>query len=184
MNERSTGSRAAATPDRRDGPDRPAERDWCATAFVVWRGSILLHHHAKLQRWLPPGGHVEPDELPDDAARREVFEETGVHVELLGERAIDAPGPRQLLRPRGIQLEPILPGHEHIDLIYFARPVEPYAGELPLRDDDPSLGWYDADAIAGLVLTPEMRAWCDLARRELADATSPASVRASTPASP
>jgi len=71
----------------------PPTRDWCATAFVVWEGRILLHHHAKLQRWLPPGGHVELDELPDDAAVREVLEETGVHVELLGERAIDAPGP-------------------------------------------------------------------------------------------
>jgi ADP-ribose pyrophosphatase YjhB (NUDIX family) len=141
-------------------------RDWCATAFVVWNGALLLHHHAKLRRWLPPGGHVEADELPDDAAVREVLEETGVRVELLGETAIDAPGPRQLLRPRGIQLEPIRPGHEHIDLIYFARPVEPYGGELPRGQDDPSLGWYDAEALARLELDEEMRAWCRLALRE------------------
>ena len=146
----------------------PPTRDWCATAFVVWEGRILLHHHAKLQRWLPPGGHVELDELPDDAAVREVLEETGVRVELLGERAIDAPGPRQLLRPRGIQLEGIVPGHEHVDLIYFARPVAPYDGTLPRADDDPSLGWFDADALARLELTEEMRAWCDLALRETA----------------
>ena len=31
-------------------------------------------------------GHIEKDELPDDAAVREVLEETGIEVELLGER--------------------------------------------------------------------------------------------------
>lgn len=149
-----------------DAADIPPDRDWCATAFVVWNGALLLHHHAKLQRWLPPGGHVEANELPDDAAVREVLEETGVRVELLGETAIDAAGPRQLLRPRGVQLELIRPGHEHIDLIYLARPVEPYDGRLPRGNDDPSLGWYDADAIAGLELSDEMRAWCELALRE------------------
>lgn len=150
----------------RNAADLLPDRDWCATAFVVWNGALLLHHHAKLQRWLPPGGHVEPNELPDDAAVREVFEETGVRVGLLGETAIDAPGPRQLLRPRGVQLEVIRPGHEHIDLIYLARPIEPYDGRLPRGEDDPSLGWYDADALAALDLSGEMRAWCELALRE------------------
>lgn len=169
-------ARADARADGAPGDETHAaegtpERDWCATAFIAWRDRLLLHHHAKLQRWLPPGGHVEPAELPDDAAVREVFEETGVVVELVGDTAIDAPGPRQLLRPRGIQLEPIRPGHEHIDLIYFARPVEPYDGQLPLAHEDPSLGWYDAEAIARLDLDEEMRAWCRLALRELGSET-------------
>jgi len=149
------------------------DRDWCATAFVAWRGRLLLHRHAKLDRWLPPGGHVEPGELPDDAAVREVLEETGVHVVLIGDTAIDAPGPRQLRRPRGIQLELIRPGHEHIDLIYLARPVEPYDGRLPRADEDPSLGWYGADDLAGLGLDLEMRAWCDLALREASHVRAP-----------
>ena len=142
-------------------------RQWCATAFVVWRGRSLLHHHAKLGMWLPCGGHVEPNELPDDAAVREVMEESGVAIELLGDGPIDAPGPRPLVRPRGIQLEPIAPGHEHIDLIYLARPAEPYDGTIPLRDDDPSLGWYDAEALATMALSAEVRAWCEVALREV-----------------
>jgi 8-oxo-dGTP pyrophosphatase MutT (NUDIX family) len=40
--------------------------------------SILLVHHRRLDRWLVPGGHVEPDDPTiADAARREVVEETG-----------------------------------------------------------------------------------------------------------
>jgi 8-oxo-dGTP pyrophosphatase MutT (NUDIX family) len=39
---------------------------------------ILLVLHRRLQRWLLPGGHVEPDDaLIGDAGRREVVEETG-----------------------------------------------------------------------------------------------------------
>jgi len=55
-----------------------------------------------------------------------------------------------------------------VDLIYFARPVAPYDGALPRAEDDPSLGWFDADALARLELDAEMRAWCDLALRETA----------------
>jgi 8-oxo-dGTP pyrophosphatase MutT (NUDIX family) len=41
--------------------------------------SLLLIHHAKLDRWLQPGGHFEMiDTSVEDAARREVLEETGV----------------------------------------------------------------------------------------------------------
>lgn len=41
--------------------------------------SLLLIHHGKLDRWLQPGGHFETiDTSVEDAARREVFEETGV----------------------------------------------------------------------------------------------------------
>jgi len=92
-------------------------RDFTATTFVVWQSGALLHKHRKLGRWFPPGGHVEPNELPDDAAVREVLEETGVRVALIGERALPVSEPRQLIRPRGVQLETIAPGHEHIDFI-------------------------------------------------------------------
>ena len=88
--------------------------------FVVWEGKVLLHHHRKLGMWLPPGGHIEKNELPDAAAVREVLEETGLDVELVGERREDVEDPVQLHRPAGVQLENIGPGHQHIDLIYFA----------------------------------------------------------------
>lgn len=140
-------------------------RDFTATTFVVWRGGVLLHRHRKLGRWFPPGGHIEPNEVPDEAAVREVFEESGVRVALLGERALPLREPRQLVRPRGVQLETIAPGHEHIDLIYFAKPLNDYGGLL--LEADATLGWYDPDALAGLELTDEIRHWATLALLEL-----------------
>ncbi|MBV8780333.1 MAG: NUDIX domain-containing protein [Phycisphaerae bacterium] len=41
---------------------------------------ILLVHHRSLDRWLQPGGHLDAGELPPQAARREVLEETGVNL--------------------------------------------------------------------------------------------------------
>ena len=42
---------------------------------------LLLVHHRRLDRWLLPGGHVEPEDASlRDAARREVIEETGALV--------------------------------------------------------------------------------------------------------
>jgi 8-oxo-dGTP pyrophosphatase MutT (NUDIX family) len=143
-------------------------RDLAVSTFVVWRAQVLLHRHALLGLWLPCGGHVEPDELPDDAAVREVEEESGVRVRLVGDHPIDAPGPRPLTRPRGVQLEAIAPGHEHVDLVYLGVPIEPYDGAL---GSDPTLGWYDAGRLAELPLTPEIRAWSLLALLELGSGT-------------
>jgi 8-oxo-dGTP diphosphatase len=41
-------------------------------------GSVLLVDHINAGLWLPPGGHVEPDEHPSDTASREVEEELGL----------------------------------------------------------------------------------------------------------
>jgi 8-oxo-dGTP pyrophosphatase MutT (NUDIX family) len=74
---------------------------------------ILLVLHRRLQRWLLPGGHVEPDDpFIGDAARREVVEETG---------AILRPDPAPVLV--GVDVHPIPlrrgePFHLHHDLIF------------------------------------------------------------------
>jgi ADP-ribose pyrophosphatase YjhB (NUDIX family) len=101
-------------------PATPITRDFTATTFVVHEGRTLLLLHRKLGKWFPPGGHIDPHELPDQAAIREVREESGLEVELLarGGRLGDV---LMLPQPYCILLEDIGPGHQHIDLIYFAR---------------------------------------------------------------
>src|SRR6476646_8425769 len=43
---------------------------------------VLLVRHAEGNDWTTPGGMIEPYETPADAAVREMWEETGLHVAL------------------------------------------------------------------------------------------------------
>ncbi len=61
--------------DRRSGA---ARRAWSVSVFARHEGAILLVFHKRLDSWLPVGGEVEGDETPLEAARRELFEETGL----------------------------------------------------------------------------------------------------------
>lgn len=45
-------------------------------------GRVLLVRHVEGNQWTTPGGMIEPYETPADAAVRETWEETGLHVEL------------------------------------------------------------------------------------------------------
>ncbi|HEX5541547.1 MAG TPA: NUDIX domain-containing protein [Micromonospora sp.] len=52
-------------------------------------GSVLLVNHLKAGLWLPPGGHVDPDEHPTQTARREAQEELGIDADSnIGERPV------------------------------------------------------------------------------------------------
>jgi 8-oxo-dGTP pyrophosphatase MutT (NUDIX family) len=97
--------------------------DFTVAIFVVQRGKVLLIHHRKLDKWLPLGGHIELDEDPEQAALREAKEESGFEVELLGERPpTTGRGTRALIAPRFLDIHRITDSHEHIGLIYWARP--------------------------------------------------------------
>ena len=97
--------------------------DFTVAVFVVHDEKILLIHHRQLFQWLPLGGHIVPDEDPEQAALREAKEESGLDVELLGERPpTTGPGTRALIAPRFLDIHRINPTHEHIGMMYWARP--------------------------------------------------------------
>jgi 8-oxo-dGTP pyrophosphatase MutT (NUDIX family) len=139
-------------------------RHFTVAVFVVHEGRVLLHRHRKLGMWLPPGGHVEDGELPDEAAVREVYEETGIRVELTGEKREDVEDPVQLHRPAGVQLENIGPGHQHIDLIYFAVPK----GSVEIHGEFSAdkVGWYGPNDWDEMNVNAEVRGWCERALRD------------------
>jgi len=99
--------------------------DFTVAIFIVHDEKILLIHHRKLDKWLPLGGHIELDEDPEQAALREAKEESGLDIELIGERPpTTSPGTRALIAPRFLDIHRITDTHEHIGLIYWARPKD------------------------------------------------------------
>jgi 8-oxo-dGTP pyrophosphatase MutT (NUDIX family) len=73
---------------------------------------VLLTHHAKLRRWLQPGGHADGDEDILAVSRREGEEETGLSLTLAGAAPLD------------IDIHPIparagFPEHLHYDVRFW-----------------------------------------------------------------
>ncbi len=108
--------------------------DFTVAIFVVHDQKLLVIHHRKLGKWLPLGGHIELDEEPEQAALREAKEECGLDVELIGERPpTTSPGTRALIAPRFLDIHRINDTHEHIGLIYWARPK---SGTVALAEEE------------------------------------------------
>ena len=125
------------------------KRHFCASAFIIdpYTKKILLIKHKKNGRWTQPGGHIEGNETPEEAALREVYEETGLRVKLIGERF---PREDDFIRPLGIQRNrrTVNDGemHMHIDIIYAAVPNDDINVKLnPEESDD--IRWFTRDEL-------------------------------------
>jgi hypothetical protein len=67
-----------------------------------------------------------------------------------------------------VQLENIGPGHQHIDLIYFAKPTGPAKIHDHFAGD--KVGWYGPGDWDGLRVNAEVRGWCERALAALSNA--------------
>jgi len=117
-------------------------RHFTATGFLVYEDQLALHWHPKVKAWLPPGGHINPNEDPIQAVRREIEEESGVVAEVVPtSKILDLEYPEILVPPFTIMIEdiedPVDGHHQHIDLIYFCKPI----GKPALLKN----GWYWID---------------------------------------
>ncbi len=136
-----------------DRLDRPfAEDDGpihvTASAVVVGGRGVILHKHKRLGIWIQPGGHIDEGERPEDAALREVLEETGLTTTHFD-------GTPTIIH---VDVHPAPKGHTHLDLRYLLR--GPDADPQPPAGESPDVAWFSfeeasviADAgLAGLLV--------------------------------
>jgi 8-oxo-dGTP pyrophosphatase MutT (NUDIX family) len=112
-----------------------------ASAWIVDepKTHALLVHHAKLNKWLQPGGHADGDENVLQVATREVNEETG-----LTDFSMLVPGIFDLdIHP--IPARKDFPEHLHYD-IRFAFHASAKT-QLKLSDESHDLKWVDLKEI-------------------------------------
>jgi 8-oxo-dGTP diphosphatase len=99
-----------------------------ASAIVSALGHILLVHHKKIGAWVPPGGHINQTEMPHEAAVREVYEETGVKVEVLSEQTPTTGDSKAFFPPQPLCIHTVEAFEDkayvyHLDLAYLCKPI-------------------------------------------------------------
>ena len=134
-----------AVSDDRSYPERPI----VGVGVVVFRGDeVLLIKRAKppvSDRWSIPGGAQEIGETVREAARREVAEETGVEIEIVG--LVDVVD--------GITRDPDGRARYHYTLVDFA--ARWLSGEALAASDAAAVRWVSLDALPGIALWDETR---------------------------
>ena len=145
------------------------QKHFTATAFIVdSQNRTLLLWHKRLGRWMPPGGHVDEDETPEETARRECREETGLDVEIVGsaQENLFAGNPKEgtmLKKPIALLLENIPaseergePAHQHMDFLYLARPLNEEQELSLLEEEGEDMRWFTREDIEALDERKEM----------------------------
>jgi len=134
-------------------------RHFCASVFVFdpLTKRILLVFHKKFNKWVQPGGHIEENETPEETAVREVFEETGIKVKLVGERF---PREDDFIRPLGIQKNRNKQGDLHIDITYLAVPVGKVE-QKGLDNEVKEIGWFTREELENISVFPDIKITMD-----------------------
>lgn len=83
--------------------------DFVSSVYIVNGDAVLLRKHDKYKMWLPPGGHIELDEDPSEAAIREAKEEVGLDVTLSGITP---------LTPQSDAVDPSREGRDIVPILY------------------------------------------------------------------
>jgi len=98
-------------------------------------GDVLLVRHVYRNRWGVPGGLLNRGEDAADAARREVLEEVGLRIELIGEPAVV------------VDAEP-----QRVDIVFRARPAADADGDksAPSSPEILEARWFPAAALPAL----------------------------------
>lgn len=152
-------------------------KQFTATVYIIKDQRVLLIYHRKHRKWLPPGGHLEPNETPAEGARREVLEETGLEIDIIRQENvwIDRWNAKSMERPYFCLIEEIpayndQPAHQHIDFIYLATPCGGIEEQNHLETE--GLRWFSLAEIEAL--TPDKDIFGDTVEVIQSILTSPA----------
>ena len=125
--------------------------DYTVAGFIVKDYKVLLVHHRKLDKWLPPGGHVEKNEAFDDAILREIKEETGIDAEITSYGRDWRPGGekfggdivRMLANPFNINIHKVT-DHLHLNLNYLCS-IKNNSKAVSINSEIKGAEWFSKD---------------------------------------
>ncbi len=121
--------------------------DFTVEAFIVRNNKVLLRLHDKHKIWLSVGGHIELDEDPVQAVIREVREEVGLDIKLLGTTQPFVDGSQDLIPPKFLNRHHVSDSHEHVTLVYFAQSGTDILDAITGREQSDGLKWFTAEEL-------------------------------------
>ena len=129
-------------------------KHFTVSIYIVHQEKVLLHKHKKYNMILPLGGHIENNELPEEACIREAKEESGLHITLYNSKdkmlqnlETDT-NEKMLINPMHTILCEINKEHYHIDLVYYASTNT--FETLPEFGESKYLRWYTKESLEDL----------------------------------
>jgi 8-oxo-dGTP diphosphatase len=156
-------------------------RHFTATGIVLHQDEVLLIEHAKLKWWMPPGGHIDPNEDPVQAVLREVREEAGLDCEIVSPVAFAHDSVQVLPAPFTILVEDLSERGEmvqHIDCIYILRPTSDPSAIRAQEEEVTGVRWVPIGQVSDLNTPPELPELIRAAADKLAETprSAPATV--------
>ncbi len=135
-------------------PTAPRANDVLPAAFAAVRNAadqVLLVRRLDDGNWELPGGRIEVGESAGQAVVREVTEESGVTIELVGFSGVYSDPTHVLVDPDGTV-------HQQLALCFHAIPAPDGSGEDPRPDgvETDAAAWFDVADTQGLVMHPAM----------------------------
>ena len=108
---------------------------------------VLLTHHRKLGLWLQLGGHSDGDPDTASVALREVYEESGLEVQLLQTSVFD-------VDIHGIPARKQDPAHNHFDVRFLVEVVG--SEQFVVSPESIDLRWVSLDRFEEVTKEPSM----------------------------
>lgn len=127
--------------------------DLTAETYIVNGGAVLLRLHEKYNLWTGPGGHIDPGEDCNEAALREVWEEVGLKVTLVGSadwQQQDTDTNRDLVPPLFMNRHRINDVHEHSSLIFIAQAHTREVAPQTKEDEGIECRWVTRDELENM----------------------------------
>lgn len=143
--------------------------DFTVDVFIVYKDKVLLRMHEKHHRWLVPGGHIELDEDPLQAAIREVKEEVGLDVVISPGKV---PPPDNFIKPiptpEFMGRHRVNDTHEHVYMVYFATSNTDVISDSVLdHEKGVEVKWVTKEELETMDLVPNIKFYAQEALKEL-----------------
>lgn len=127
--------------------------NFAAVGYLVKNNKVLLVHHNRFNKWVPPGGHVEQKETFAEAVVREFFEETNLMVEVISTGPhIHPDDTNATFQPLPFYTDVLVEGFKKPTLCfyYFVKAINGDDQLKHQQEELHGLGWFDKQELLRL----------------------------------